>query len=601
MRRTSTVQSGSDENVLTHKSGTSGDVVKTPHVILAKARIPMDVLVEENAEAVMPDGVILRSDIFRPNAAGPFPVLISRTPYDKRRAAYQRVARFMAAHGYICVLQDIRGTHGSDGEYHLARNGRESTTDAEDGYTSIEWAATLPGSNGKVCIWGHSYSSWSAWVAAPTRPPHLAALFGSGMAAKILNNTRGIFETGRRLHWMYQQAADARQRAGGPSLTRAEIDARWYDVERYKWIWFLPLGDIPDSAFSSLTPQLKQYMQNQTVESWGFDEVHPDVIVPTCTLTGWYDRIIGAIEQYEGMEQSGPVELRGKHRLIIGPWGHGIEKLRRNQGPMDFGPDADVQYEELLLDWCDLQLKAMPPPNAAPVRLFIMGDNRWQNENEWPLARTRYTEFYLHSGGAANSVSGDGALTLEKPLAEIPDSFVYDPRDPVMSLMGRDVQMEPRHQSPLDERQDILVFQTDVLTDELLIVGPVRLNLWVSTDAPDTDFTAKLVDVYPDGSAVNVTYGVIRCEFRDGFAEKAPPMTPGQIYQLEIALNPTGIAFKKGHRLRLDVSSSDFPNFDRNHNTGRDFWADPEMRPARNMIFHDQQHPSNLVLPVIPR
>ena len=561
----------------------------------------MKVLFEENAEAIMADGTILRSDIFRPEAEGSFPVLLSRTPYDKQRPGYQRIARFMAQNGYICVLQDIRGTHRSDGEYHLARNGRQFTTDAEDGYASVEWAAGLPGSNGKLCIWGHSYSSWSAWVAAPTQPPHLTALFGSGMAAKILKNTRGIFETGRRLHWMYQQAADSRHRSGGVAISRTEIDARWYDVERYKWVWYLPLGDIPDSAFSSLTPMLKQYMQIQNLESWAFDEVHPDVTVPTCSVTGWYDRIIGAIEQYEGMEQNGPVELRGKHRLIIGPWGHGIEKLKRNQGPMDFGPDADALYEELLLDWCNLQLKGQLSPNPAPVRLFIMGDNRWQNENEWPLARTQYTEFYLHSGGHANSAFGDGKLSPIKPLAESPDKYVYDPKDPVMSLMGKDVQMEPRFQEPLDERQDILVFQTDGLADDLLVIGPVTLKIWVSTDAPDTDFTAKLIDVFPDGSAVNVTYGIIRCENRNGYAEKAEHMKPGQIYPLEIALNPTGIAFKKGHRIRLDISSSDFPNFDRNHNTGRNFWSDPELRPAHQTVFHDETYPSHLVLPIIPR
>lgn len=555
---------------------------------------------EENVEARMPDGTILRADVFRPRANGSFPVLISRTPYDKTRPSNQRVARFMAEHGYICVLQDIRGTHRSDGEYKLARNGRQSTCDAEDGYASIEWAATLPGANGRVCIWGHSYSSWASWMAAPTRPPHLCALFGSGMAASILNNTRGIFETGRRLQWMHQQAADLRRRAGGAPLTKAEIDARWYDVERYKWVWFLPLGDIPDSAFSSLTPQLKQYMQMQEVEAWGFDEVHADVAVPTCSVTGWYDRIIGAIEQYEGMEKNGPPELRGQHRLIVGPWGHGMDKLGRKQGPMDFGPAADALYEELLLDWCDLHLKGIKSTDRPPVRLFVMGENRWQDEQEWPLARTRYTNFFLHSSGQANSVSGDGVLSLKAPSGETPDTYVYDPKDPVMSLMGRDVQMEPRFQAPLDDRQDILVYQTSALSEDVRVIGPVRLKIWVSTDAPDTDFTAKLVDVFPDGSAVNVTYGILRCANREGFAAKAPSMQPGRIYPIEIVLNPTGIVFKRGHRIRLDVSSSDFPNFDRNHNTGKDFWSDAELRPARQTVFHDQDRPSRLVLPIIP-
>ena len=560
----------------------------------------MSLIIENNAETIMSDGTVLRSDIYRPSFDGKFPVLLTRTPYDKNRSDYQKIATFMATNGYICIVQDIRGTHQSDGVYHLARNGRKNTTDAEDGYESVEWAAKVHGSSGQVCIWGHSYSSWSAWVAAPTRPPHLCALFGSGMAAKILNNTRGIFETGRRLHWMYQQAAGDRHRKGAPKLSKSEIDSRWYDVERYKWIWFLPLGDIPDSAFGDLTIQLKNYMQIQNFESWGFDEIHSEVSIPTCTVTGWYDRIIGAIEHYVGMEQNGPKELKGRHKLIIGPWGHGSEKLISKLGPLDFGDLAEAKYENLLLEWCDIVLKGKLDPNSAPVRLFIMGDNIWQDENEWPLARTQYTKFFLHSQGNANSVFGDGNLTQIKPESEPSDNYIYDPRDPVMSLMGRDMQMEPRYQAPLDERMDILVFQTAPLSDDLLIIGPIVLKLWISTNAPDTDFTAKLVNVYPDGSAVNLTYGIIRCEYRNGYSSKAPLLEEGKVYPLEIELNPTAIRFKKGHRIRLDVSSSDFPNFDRNHNTGHDFWSDVELNCARQTIFHDQNYPSHIILPIIP-
>ena len=562
-----------------------------------------EVEMEENVEAHVRDGTILRSDVFRPVADGKFPVLISRTPYDKTRPIYQRVARFMAAHGYICVLQDIRGRYCSDGNFHMARNGRHTTTDAEDGHDSVEWAAGLPGSDGKVCIWGHSYSSWSSWMAAPTRPSHLVSLFGSGMAARILDNTRGILETGRRLHWMYQQAADARRRGGDPSgpANRDEADALWYDVERYKWIWYLPLGDLPDHAFSSLTPQLKAYMRIQDKETWGFDEVHPDVDVPTCSLTGWYDRIIGAIEQYEGMEANGPAHLKGQHRLIVGPWGHGMGALKRQQGVIDFGPEADAHYEEFLLEWCDLTLKGLEPESKPPVRIFIMGENRWHYEQEWPPKRAVYTDFFLHSTGAANTTSGDGLLSNVAPEDEVADNYIYDPRDPVMSLMSKDVQMEPRWQAPNDHRQDVLVYQTQPLKTEIQVTGPVRLVLWAGSDAPDTDFTAKLIDVDPEGRAVNVTYGIVRCRHRNGFEISASALRPGENYELNIALNPTGMLFREGHRIRLDVSSSDFPNFDRNHNTGRNFWEDAELRPARQTVFHDKFRPSRLVLPVIPR
>ena len=398
---------------------------------------------------------------------------------------------------------------------------------------------------------------------------------------RILDNTRGILETGRRLHWMYQQAADTRRRDGdlsGPE-NRDEADLLWYDVERYKWIWFLPLGDIPDHAFSSLTPQLKDYMRIQDQETWGFDEIHPDVEVPTCSLTGWYDRIIGAIEQYEGMEANGPEHLRGQHQLIVGPWGHGMGALKRQQGVMDFGPEAETLYEELLLEWCDLTLKRLQPAPKPPVRVFIMGENRWHYEQEWPPERAVYTEYFLHSAGNANTLSGDGVLSVVTPEDEVADSYAYDPRDPVMSLMSKDVQMEPRWQTPNDHRQDVLVYQTPPLDKDIQVTGPVRLILWAGCDAPDTDFTAKLIDVDPEGRAVNVTYGILRCRFRNGFDTPASALQPGESYELNIALNPTGILFREGHRIRLDVSSSDFPNFDRNHNTGRDFWSDVELRP----------------------
>ena len=268
---------------------------------------------------------------------------------------------------------------------------------------------------------------------------------------------------------------------------------------------------------------------------------------------------------------------------------------------MDFGPEAEMLYEELLLEWCDLTLKKLQPAPKPPVRVFIMGENRWHYEQEWPPKRAVYTEYFLHSAGTANTVSGDGVLSVVTPEDEVADSYAYDPRDPVMSLMSKDVQMEPRWQAPNDHRQDVLVYQTPPLEKDIQVTGPVRLILWAGCDAPDTDFTAKLIDVDPEGRAVNVTYGILRCRFRNGFDTPAPALQPGESYELNIALNPTGILFREGHRIRLDVSSSDFPNFDRNHNTGRDFWSDVELLPAQQTVFHDKTRPSRLILPVIPR
>ena len=252
--------------------------------------------------------------------------------------------------------------------------------------------------------------------------------------------------------------------------------------------------------------------------------------------------------------------------------------------------------------WYDYHLKGIDDGIGceAPVQLFILGLDKWRGEHEWPLARTRWTDWYLAGGGNANTVRGDGLLSREPPAAESPpDRYVYDPRDPVMSLMSPDAQAAPVDQSPHDHRADILNYQTPPLDDDLEVTGPVTLKLFAATDGPDTDWTAKLSVVHADGLCVNLTYGILRASHRAGF-EVPRNLEPGRPYEYTIRLNPVGIRFRRGERIRLSVSSSDFPNFDRNHNTGRDYWSDTELRPARQTVFHDAARPSRLILPVIP-
>jgi putative CocE/NonD family hydrolase len=236
------------------------------------------------------------------------------------------------------------------------------------------------------------------------------------------------------------------------------------------------------------------------------------------------------------------------------------------------------------------------------VQMWVLGEEKWRGENEWPLARTEYTNFYLHSQGGANTVGGDGSLSTEKPSASESgsDEYDYDPRDPVMSLMSSNSQAAPVDQSPHDHREDILVYDFPVFDSELEVTGPVSLKLWAKTDGPDTDFTAKLAIVYEDGLAVNLTYGIMRTQYRNGY-ENPTLLEPGELAEYTIKLNPIGCMFKSGQKLRLYVSSSDFPNFDRNHNTGKDYWSDAELRTAHQTILHSTDHPSHLVLPVIPR
>ena len=366
--------------------------------------------------------------------------------------------------------------------------------------------------------------------------------------------------------------------------------------------WYLPFGDIPDHIFSTLTPALKQYLKEQNKEFWGFDKNYHRVNVPTCQVTGWYDRLIGTVDNFSGMERGGPDSLRGHHRLIIGPWGHDSSNYTQHQGPLDFGPDANITYPDVISRWYDYQFKGIDNgiESEPPIKLFVMGENRWRFENEWPLARTRYTEFFLHSGGNANTVSGDGTISASPPQKERPDEYDYDPRDPVMSLMGISAQAAPRDQRPLDGRMDVLVYQTVQLQENIEVTGPVTLKLWAASSALDTDFCVKLIDVHPSGLAVNLSYGITRARYRDGY-DNPSLLEPGKPYEYTIQINPTSILFTRGHRIRIDVSSSDFPNFDRNHNTGADYWSDAELRSAHQTVFHDSKYPSRLLLPVIPQ
>lgn len=563
------------------------------------------VAVESNLECIARDGTILRADVYHPGDGRRYPVLLNRTPYGKLEQRYVNDAHTLARRGYTVVVQDQRGRYASDGEYRWMFRDRLETFDVEDGYDAAEWAAQLPWSDGQLGTWGHSNASWAAWLLASSQPPSLKAAMASGMAQNILSMNFGIFETGRRLEWVYTMAADARRRAGEPfgPHTAAEAVERWNTVERGKYVWWLPLGDIPASVCSTLHEPLQAFHRAQNVEFMRFGELHPRINVPMLLMTGWWDRLIGTVDHYPGLVANGPEHLRRQHRMIVGPWVHDVTQFTRHCGPLDFGPGADWPYADMISRWYDYHLKGIDDgfSEEAPVQLFVLGENTWRGEDTWPLARARPTRFFLHGEGAANTVRGDGLLSQVPPgQDEPPDRFVYDPRDPVMSLMRADAQAAPVDQSPHDHRHDVLVYQTPPLDADMEVTGSVVLQLWAASDAPDTDWTAKLAVVYASGLCINLTYGIMRARYRHAF-DRPSLLSPGTPEFYEIQLNPTCILFRKGERIRLYVSSSDFPNFDRNHNTGRDYWSDTELRPAHQTVFHSAARPSCLILPVIPR
>lgn len=563
---------------------------------------PLPVVVERDVECVCRDGTILRADIYHPADGQRYPTLINRTPYGKLEPRYVADARAVAARGYTMIVQDQRGRYASDGEYRWMFRERSETTDVEDGYDAAEWAARLEWSDGRIGTWGHSNASWLAWMLASAQPPSLKAFMASGIGMNLLSMNFGIFETGRRLEWACMMAADARRRLGEPGPhTAAEAMALWNGGLREKCLWHLPLETLPADIFSTLNEPLHIYARAQEREFSHFADVHSRITTPTMLMTGWWDRLIGCMDHYTGLMQNGPAHLRGQHRMIVGPWIHDVTQFVPLNCGLDFGPDADRSYSGMIARWYDYQLKGIDDGigSEAPVQLFVIGANRWRGEHEWPLTRAKPTAFHLHSHGRANTIHGDGVLKLSPPSAESPaDRYVYDPKDPVMSLMREDAQAAPVDQAPHDKRADILVYQTQPLEQDLEVIGAPSLTLWAASDGLDTDWTAKLAVVLESGLCINLTYGILRARHRNGY-ETPSLIEPNRPYEYTIRLNPTAVRFKKGQRIRLYVSSSDFPNFDRNHNTGRDYWSDSELRVARQTVFHDAARPSRLILPVI--
>ncbi len=636
-----------------------------PSHIIASMPNP-NISITRNAECVTRDGTILRADVYHDPDLPPQPVLVCRTPYNKLLPRYQETATAIAEAGYTTVVQDMRGRYASDGDYIWMWRDKHESFDVQDGYDTIEWAANLPQSDGRVGTWGHSNASWAIWMTLHASPPSLAAALASGISMNMLDCTFGVWETGRRLEWTYMMAADVRRREGrddGPT-DPAEATFRWNAVERSKYIWWLPLEDIPEHVFAGLTDQYQTFLRNTNHDYMRFDEAHPKVEVPVMQITGWWDRLIGTIDNYEGLINNGNSDLREQHRLIVGPWGHDATNYAGDIGPIDYGPEANTTYADLIVRWYDYALKNKDNGTAEekPVQLYILNRNEWIGADAWPLPETQYTNLYLHSNGNANTVNGDGKLSFDIPsplmeehqgeAAQLPslgdgetaqplspsergaseasgvcpsaegalpspagrerarvraqsdgassDHFTYDPCDPVMSLMHQNSQSIPMDQSPNDHRQDVLVYETEPMTEDLDVIGPVHLKLWASTDAPETDFTAKLAIVHEDGLCVNLTYGIIRTTYREGYHQTAynEPNTP---YEYEIKLNPVGCRFQKGQRIRLYIASSDFPNFDRNHNTGKPYYSDTELRTAHQTIHHSSEMPSRLILPIIPK
>lgn len=561
------------------------------------------VVKETDVPARMRDGTVLRADVYRPRATDPFPALVERTTYDKKLTARADQVEDLAARGYIVVVQDVRGRFASEGEFDPYYSPSRGNACVADGYDTVEWAASLPGASGAVGTLGASYLAWTQWKLAPLRPPHLKAMFVGGMIPDSRDTWPGIFAHDRQLQWLLcSLVPDTRQRLGlaGPQ-TAAEAQARWSTFERGKWLWFTPLADLPDHMLGGFKKDWLYWLSHHHEDWFGFAEQCSQIDVPIFHATGWYDRLSGTVDLYKEMVRRGRSEqTRRGQKLLVGPWTHGFA-FSSKVGVMDYGEEARLFLPEVASRWFDYWLKGVDTGimDEPPVRLFVMGENKWRYENEWPLARTVYTDFYCHSGGRANTPLGDGLLSQTPPAREEPDGYLYDPRDPVMSLHHLNGHAAPGDWRLQAERQDILVYQTPPLEGDVEVTGPVEARLYAASSAPDTDWTVRLLDVHPDGLAVDVSRGIVRARYRDSW-EQPTLLESGRAYEYIIKMVPTSNLFRAGHRIRFDVSSSDFPNYDRNHNTGQNYWEDATFATAWQTVLHDVAHPTRVTLPIVP-
>jgi putative CocE/NonD family hydrolase len=580
--------------------------------MLAQESIKLDI----NVPARMREGTVLYADVYRPDTEEKYPAVLTRLPYDKsvffaKRPGYFNPQR-MARAGYAVVAQDVRGTGASEGEYYPIR------FEAEDGYDTVEWIAAQPWCDGNVGMYGFSYMGFTQWAAAMTQPPHLKAICPAQTMPDVRGSIcgGGVFRLWRMLMWQLLAAGTNRLlRSKLPPEELAPV------AERFFYMWdnldegyrFLPLKDVPGLKELGLFRVYSDWLTHiDDDDYWGqFFGLsdYQKITVPCFHLSGWYDdddMLRGVLNSYK--ERGGSELARKHHKLLIGPWVHGEDLLSivgdLNTGMASTGDVVDVTG--MHIRWFDYWLKGIDNGimDEPPVRIFTMGDNVWRDENEWPLARTHYTNYYFHSGGHAHSRSGDGVLSTESPDEEQADIYLYDPRNPVPTKGGvqRHISNEfgVQDQQEVENRSDVLAYTSAPLETDLEVTGPIEIKLWASSSAVDTDFTGKLVDVWPNGKAYNLVDGIVRARYRESVSE-AKLIVPGKVYEYSIDLNATSIVFKAGHRIRVDISSSNFPLRDRNLNTGHPVGQDAEIKVAVQTIYHDRPYPSHIVLPVIPR
>jgi len=542
----------------------------------------------KNVMVPMRDGTRLAANVFLPSEKGAFPVILTRTPYGKggEKAALGAGMRRL---GYAVVSQDCRGRGDSEGKWDPFRY------DVQDGQDTLKWVIAQPWCNGRIGTAGGSYVGWTQWALAPGAPPQLKAMVPMVPFAEAYPHAAypgGAFQLALCFGW-----------GAGVGGIRADANRLRKAFE------FLPLNRW-DEQFDRRAPYLRDWIAHSTYDAYwrrrGVPGRYKDIAAPILNIGGWYDIFSKpVIEMIERVRHESKSRLARRNQcVVVGPWAHGPAK--RRLGELDFGPEAELNVMELQLKWFEYWLKGKETgvEDWPPLLLFVMGENKWRPACQWPPRGVKFVSYYLASGGKANSLGGDGRLALRPPEGQTPpDRFVYDPNRPVPTHGGNNLAALPSgpfDQTEIEKRSDVLVYTTPPLEEPVCVIGPVRLVLHAASTAPDTDFTVKLADVHPDGRAFNLCDGILRARFRRSNV-KPSLIRPGKTYRYEIEAGVTANLFKKGHRIRIEVSSSNFPRFDRNANSGLPLGTDTKLLKATQTVYHDRARPSRLVLPVAPR
>ncbi|OYD67290.1 CocE/NonD family hydrolase [Rhodococcus sp. OK302] len=576
---------------------------------------PCHVSKETDVPATMRDGVVLRSDVYRPQTTDPVPVILMRTQYGKSSAQiaperYQSPEWF-ASHCYLVVIQDVRGQGASSGVF------SEFAPDMNDGYDSVEWAAALPGSTGKVGMYGSSYVGATQWLAATQRPPHLTTIIPANTASDYYDGWTyegGEFRLGFVEPWAMGTIATTAAENRGDQATVDELTAAGADISRW-------LADRHYQTFPPMQPD------NPAVAPWFFDWInHPtrddywknisirdkysNVDVPVLDIEGWYDAFLqGGLENFTGMTSQGALpDTRQNQRIVIGPWDHlswGRPDSTGSALLKAAGPGGNSPINDLMITWFDHYLKGETSSigNSPRVDYFVMGSNTWKTAPTWPLPNTQFATYYLSGNGTFPT--RQGTLTTTAPTQpQAPDPYLYDPENPTPSIGGHSCcaaasgPQDPFDQTPNEQRSDILLYDSPAFTQPTEMTGPITVDLYAQSSAPDTDFAAKIDVVKPTGEKINLNNGIIRAQLRDTL-DQPEPLAPDQINEYSINVWPTSYELSPGDSIRVEISSADYPQFAANPNTGLPLGSSDATVRASQKIYHDGQHPSAVILPII--